>query len=102
MSSLLWKYYLEYDVDRFRRLLAAAASGPRPSPQKGSIGGVGITAAATGSPGSGIGLAAVASPKSTAKGKKSPALYGGGGGAGKSGPVLTKADVNSRDSSGLT
>jgi hypothetical protein len=106
MSSLLWRYYLEDDVDRFSRLLATAAFGPRPTAQKGNVGGTGGIAATTpGSPSSGIGLGIAMSPKATAKGKRSPALHGGGGGgggAGKSGVVLTKADINSRDSSGLT
>src|SRR5437773_12511919 len=99
MSSLLWKYYLEDDVDRFRRLLATATFGLRPSAQKGGTAGAGGPAGATGSSIGGIGLGIAASPKATAKGKKSPALYSGGGGTGKSGVVLTMAAVNSRDSS---
>ncbi|KAK2048105.1 BTB/POZ domain-containing protein [Colletotrichum somersetense] len=92
MSHLLWKYYWENDVERFRRLLAPAAhtsqtSARSPGVGSGSLGG-------------------------------SPALYGtsprnlktrkastGGIGAATSKNInanLSKAEINSRDHAGLT
>ncbi|KAF2733420.1 hypothetical protein EJ04DRAFT_565089 [Polyplosphaeria fusca] len=90
MSGYLWKYYLEDDVDRFRHVLETAAHSTRPGTQKSvtgwQVGSFG--AAVNSSPGS-YGL----SPAATNKGRRGMSVP----------PThLTRADVNSRDASGLT
>ncbi|OTA61525.1 hypothetical protein K449DRAFT_63668 [Hypoxylon sp. EC38] len=88
MSHLLWKYYWENDVDKFRRLLAPAGysqnTSKTPGPGVGSPGAFG------------------SSPRAAAKSRKasgfSPAIV-----APKSvSNTLGKGEVNSRDHSGLT
>ncbi|KAI1387700.1 uncharacterized protein F4822DRAFT_407326 [Hypoxylon trugodes] len=88
MSHLLWKYYWENDVDKFRRLLAQAGYSQTPSKSSGT--GVGSPGAFGSSPravtksrkASGFGLTAIA-PKNASS-------------------SLGKGDINSRDYSGLT
>lgn len=99
MSNLLWSAYLEDDVDRCRSLLGNGAQtfqytskGQGPSyGQSGSLGAIGA------SPGAGFGT----SPRNVVKGKK-PLGYVGNTGGKIQGNSLTKADINSRDGSGLT
>ncbi|KAJ9151213.1 BTB/POZ domain-containing protein 1 [Pleurostoma richardsiae] len=87
MSHLLWKYYWEDDVERFRRLLAPAGYNAPPAARNPNIGAGG------GSPG-----AFGTSPRAVTKPRKA---YGfGGSKAGSTG--LGKAEVNSRDHAGLT
>lgn len=90
MSHLLWKFYWEDDVEKFRRLLAPAgynAQAAARSPNLGSGGG---------SPG-----AFGTSPRAT-KSRKSSG-FGAGFGNTKSGSTaLGRAEVNSRDHAGLT
>ncbi|KAI0138908.1 hypothetical protein F4776DRAFT_662609 [Hypoxylon sp. NC0597] len=88
MSHLLWKYYWENDVDKFRRLLAPAGYSQNPSKTPG--------------PGVGNSGAFGSSPRAAAKSRKasgfSPAIV-----SSKSvGNNLGKGEVNSRDHSGLT
>ncbi|KAK8045213.1 BTB/POZ domain-containing protein 1 [Apiospora rasikravindrae] len=82
MSHLLWKYYWENDVDRFRRLLAPAGYSQNTYPSKGP-GIVGV-----GSPG-----AFGSSPRPQNKSRKVSGQVPGG---------FSKADLNSRDHAGLT
>ncbi|KAK8069641.1 hypothetical protein PG994_006257 [Apiospora phragmitis] len=82
MSHLLWKYYWENDVDRFRRLLAPAGYSQNTYPSK-SPGIVGV-----GSPG-----AFGTSPRPLAKSRKV---------SGQASAGFSKADLNSRDHAGLT
>ncbi|QDS72141.1 hypothetical protein FKW77_004181 [Venturia effusa] len=86
MSGYLWKYYLENDVENFRRVLETANYTTRAGTHKSNL-GLGF-----GSPGS-FGT----SPTLTVKGRKdyepSPTA---------SGLVLTRADLNHRDSAGRT
>jgi len=93
MSNLLWKYYLEDDVERFRKLLA---NGYNIS-YAGGGGGNGSVGSIIGSPASGFGT----SPRATTKGRKS---YGYGAGSATKGQThsLVRSDLNSRDRSGLT
>ncbi|KAF1946053.1 hypothetical protein EJ02DRAFT_337072 [Clathrospora elynae] len=88
MSGYLWKYYLEDDVDNFRHVLATPAHTNR-SASKGFAGWqAGHGAAVNSSPGS-----YNASPLTSAKGRK----------IGLSGAAnLSRSDINSRDSAGLT
>ncbi|ETS77881.1 hypothetical protein PFICI_09943 [Pestalotiopsis fici W106-1] len=81
MSHLLWKYYWENDVDRFRRLLAPAGHSHSPFTTKSPAQGVG-------SPG-----AYGHSPRPLAKLRKASAHAGN---------ALSKADVNGRDHAGLS
>ncbi|KAI1410503.1 hypothetical protein F5Y13DRAFT_74927 [Hypoxylon sp. FL1857] len=87
MSHLLWKYYWENDVDKFRRLLAPAGYSQNPSKSPGT---------GVGSPG-----AFGSSPRLAAKSRKA---YGFGATvvASKSGNNLGKSEINHRDHSGLT
>ncbi|KAI1205511.1 uncharacterized protein F4807DRAFT_442874 [Annulohypoxylon truncatum] len=87
MSHLLWKYYWENDVDKFRRLLAPVSYSQNPS--KGP-------ATTVGSPG-----AFGSSPRATKSRKASG--FGAGVGAPKTaGNSLGKSEINSRDHAGLT
>ncbi|OAA70529.1 BTB domain and ankyrin repeat containing protein [Cordyceps fumosorosea ARSEF 2679] len=86
MSHLLWKYYWENDVDRFRRLLdpaAAAAPAGSKSPVIGSAGWP--------SPG---GLSS--SPRLAPKSRKAATRFK------DSTNTIGRAEINSRDHSGLT
>ncbi|KAF4122694.1 BTB protein [Geosmithia morbida] len=99
MSHLLWKYYWDQDVDRFRHLLASPTAGQ--STQYPPIGGVGgSNSYLARSPGA---VAPGTSPRSTTKSRRpsgfTSAKPGGGGGAAG---TLGKAEVNSRDHAGLT
>lgn len=92
MSSHLWKYYLQDDVDRFRHLLETASYNVRPNnnnrPQH-----MASPAAVSSSPG-----ALSTSPTLTTKARK-PSTF-----SPHSGPVpsLTRADINWRDANGMT
>ncbi|KAI1777365.1 hypothetical protein F4818DRAFT_346172 [Hypoxylon cercidicola] len=86
MSHLLWKYYWENDVDKFRRLLAPA-SYSQPSKSPGTVGSPSAFGSSPRAPtklrkASGFGAAIVA-PKN-------------------GGNSLGKGEINSRDYSGLT
>ncbi|CAJ2505099.1 Uu.00g124930.m01.CDS01 [Anthostomella pinea] len=88
MSHLLWKHYWENDVDKFRRLLAPAGYTQTLSKR---------AAAGVGSPG-----ALGSSPRAVVKSRKSSGFGAGFGGPKNAGNNLGKAEVNSRDHSGLT
>lgn len=96
MSHLLWKYYWENDVEKFRRLLAPA--GPNyhatsKSPSIGNTGGgfLGASPSALGS-----------SPRTTPKPRKGSGYMHGLGKFKDGGTVLNRNEVNSRDHAGLT
>ncbi|EHK23691.1 uncharacterized protein TRIVIDRAFT_63891 [Trichoderma virens Gv29-8] len=94
MSHLLWKYFWENDVDKFRRLLASAGPNSQATARSPAV-GVGTYLGA--SPGS-IGT----SPRTTTKPRKASG-YAPGLGKGRDGSSgLSKAEVNSRDHAGLT
>ncbi|KAF2203578.1 hypothetical protein GQ43DRAFT_256054 [Delitschia confertaspora ATCC 74209] len=90
MSGYLWKYYFEDDVDSFRQVLENGAPSARPGPQKSHTGwqGGGFGAPVNSSPGS-FG----ASPMGNTRARKS---------LGSTGLPLTRFDINSKDSAGLT
>lgn len=96
MSHLLWKYYWENDVDKFRRLLAPAgpnAHAVSKSPAIGSAQGGYLG-------GSPIGLGT--SPRPSNKSRR-PSGYATGPGKSKDTSLsLGRAEVNSRDHAGLT
>jgi alpha-tubulin suppressor-like RCC1 family protein len=99
MRNLLWKYYLEDDVDKFRRLLANTSHNPQYS-SKGHGGGAGQSnslGSVAGSPG---GFAT--SPKAFMKNRKVSGQTGNTSGARGANTALGRAEVNSRDHAGLT
>ncbi|EAA31161.2 hypothetical protein GE21DRAFT_8820 [Neurospora crassa] len=79
-THLLWKYYWEDDVEKFRRLLSLAAHGPQPAGRSSNI-----TQGQAGGAGS-LGT----SPRPSGKSRKQP------------NGALSRIDVNSRDHVGLT
>lgn len=89
MSSYPWKAYYEDDVDTFRQYLAASVYNTRPHAGRG-----GNAAATIGSP-QGYGTSPVVVSKGRKGGPNTPSSNPGGA-------TLTKADVNWRDSAGLT
>jgi ankyrin repeat protein len=94
MSNLLWKFYLEDDVEKFRRLLANSNYQAQHS-SKGHGGGTGYTntfGSLVGSPGG-------ASPKNAPKGRK---VSGNISGSKATNLALGRVEVNSRDHAGLT
>ncbi len=105
MSSYLWRFYLEDDVESFRQLLANASYNAWSHTQKGNTGGTGGNAGATiGSPGAAL----ASSPKLTSKNRKAS-------GWNQAGPVsvgqsqkafanlsLNRSDINSKDAQGVT
>lgn len=95
MSHLLWKYFWENDVDRFRRLLAPAGLSSQTTAKNPAV-GVGASYLGV-SPGS-IGT----SPRATTKPRKTPGYSSSHGRAKDGGAGLGKAEVNSRDHAGLT
>lgn len=79
-THLLWKYYWEDHVEKFRRLLSPAAHGPQPSGRSSNI-----TSGAAGASGT-LGT----SPRPSGKPRK------------QLNNALSRVDVNSRDHVGLT
>lgn len=103
MSTLLWKYYFENDVENFRQVLARATYIIFTQSTKGSGGGRTGSIGITGSPGATLG----ASPTLSKSAK------GSSGNAHRAPPsnatpklhanvTLSRADVNWRDSHGVT
>ncbi|KAI1490298.1 BTB/POZ domain-containing protein [Biscogniauxia mediterranea] len=88
MSHLLWKYYWENDVDKFRRLLAPASYSQNPTKSQST---------AVGIPG-----AFGSSPRAAAKSRKVAGLGANAGGSKNAGSNLGKSEINSRDHMGLT
>lgn len=99
MSNLVWKYYLEDDVDKFRRLLANANHSSQHTP-KGHGGGP----ASSSSFGNKIGSSGAlgTSPKTFAKSRKVTGPVGNLGGNKGHGNALSRVELNSRDYAGLT
>ncbi|KAL9580284.1 MAG: hypothetical protein Q9212_004585 [Teloschistes hypoglaucus] len=104
MSALLWKAYLENDVDQFRHLLANASFTPSAThPKATSAGFKGAHGTSAGI----LGTSLSTSPTLSHKNKKS--AHGGFTGSthakgAKSAPslILGRADINIKDSSGCT
>ncbi|KAK4150566.1 hypothetical protein C8A00DRAFT_36817, partial [Chaetomidium leptoderma] len=92
MTHLLWKFYWEDDVDRFRRLLAPAGHGAQNGPRGSNLGsGTG------GSPGYGT------SPRAATKSSRKLQSFGTGSGSTRLGHGgLGKNEINIRDHAGLT
>ncbi|KAI4726313.1 hypothetical protein E4T49_05943 [Aureobasidium sp. EXF-10728] len=91
MSSHLWKYYLQDDVDRFRHLLETASYNVRPHQHRAQS--MQTPAAVSSSPGT-----LSTSPTLTAKARKPSNFSPNAGNM----PPLTRADINWRDANGMT
>ncbi|KAI4248256.1 MAG: hypothetical protein LQ352_005974, partial [Teloschistes flavicans] len=104
MSALLWKAYFENDVDQFRHLLANASFTPSTTHLKATSGAFkGLHGLPAGNPSTNL----ATSPTLSHKHKK--AVHGGLTGTNhakgtKSAPslILSRADINVKDSSGCT
>lgn len=96
MSHLLWKYYWENDVDKFRRLLAPASYGSQVASKSPALGGGGSIHLG-GSPG-GLGT----SPRTGGKLRRTSGYASTPGKSKDAAFTLGKAEVNSRDHAGLT
>ncbi|TWU75961.1 hypothetical protein ED733_006704 [Metarhizium rileyi] len=96
MSHLLWKFYWEDDVDKFRRLLVPAGPNPHTTNKSPSIGntGSGIFGASPGGFGS--------SPRMTPKSRKTSGYTHGICKSKDGGAILNRNEINSRDHAGLT
>ncbi|OLN95979.1 BTB/POZ domain-containing protein 1 [Colletotrichum chlorophyti] len=92
MSHLLWKYYWENDVERFRRLLAPAGFSAQAAARSPGIG----AGPSGGSPG------AYGTPPRNFKLRKSSAAGVGVSASRHANATLGKAEVNGRDHVGLT
>ncbi|KAG5978142.1 hypothetical protein E4U55_006352 [Claviceps digitariae] len=98
MSHLLWKYYWENDVDRFRRLLAPAGTGSHAATSSHTIDTIG-----GGFSGGGSGGGIASSPRTTPRPPRKASAYTPGTGKFKDGGVgLNRSEINSRDHAGLT
>jgi alpha-tubulin suppressor-like RCC1 family protein len=105
MSNLLWKYFLEDDVDRFRNLLGNGSQTFQYTPRGQNGGGGGGGGGQTNSLGAIVGspeIGSNASPRHVVKSRKSSGYMGNAGGSKGQSNALTKADLNNRDHSGLT
>lgn len=96
MSHLLWKYYWENDVDKFRRLLAPAGPNSHAVSKSPAIGG-GNGGYLGGSP-----LGTSPRPGNNKSRRASGYMTGAGRSKDPSNLSLGRAEVNSRDHAGLT
>jgi alpha-tubulin suppressor-like RCC1 family protein len=100
MSGYLWKFYLEDDVDSFRQVLETATFTTRSGTHKGHGGGH------AGSSNVGLGLGSpggfATTPPPTVKGRKEHNAPRGTVNTVSGGLILTRADINHRDSFGRT
>ncbi|KAK7419966.1 hypothetical protein QQZ08_010602 [Neonectria magnoliae] len=94
MSHLLWKYYWENDVDKFRRLLAPTSYNTQNVSRGPAIGGSSFPATSPG----GLGT----SPRPVAKQRRASGHPQTPGKSKDSKPNLGRSEVNSRDYAGLT
>ena len=97
MSVYLWKFYLQDDIDNFRRVLAAAnhsgSAHPRGHGTGGHVGPV------IGSPGQGL----ATSPNLQSKSRGQSEWHMGARGIKAFGNImLTRGDINSKDTHGVT
>lgn len=104
MSTYLWKYYFENDVENFRQVLASATYNAPTVTSRGGASGTGGNTGALGSPGTSL----ATSPILTSKIRKSlgwsPSMPSSGAKGSKlaTNIHLTRADINSKDFNGVT
>ena len=84
MSTHLWKYYLENDIDNFRQLLAGANYSAAAHSKGHGLGPI------IGSPGKALATSPTLRNKAVKNGKASTSV------------TLTRADINARDAHGVT
>lgn len=99
MSNLLWKYYVEDDVDKFRRLLANA-NYPSQHTLKSQGGGSAFSSSFGNKIGSSGGFGT--SPKTSSKSRKATGPIGNTSGNKGQGNAISRAEINNRDHAGLT
>lgn len=99
MSNLLWKYYLEDDVDKFRRLLENASHSSQHT-SKGHGGGTASSSSFGNKVGNSGGFGT--SPKAVTKNRKISGQVGNASGNKGHGSALSRLELNSRDYAGLT
>ena len=103
MSTLLWKYYFENDVENFRQVLSRATYNASVQSTKGGGGGRAGSIGIAGSPGATLGGSPTLSK--SAKGSSwnnQRALPGNATPKSFANVTLSRADVNWRDSHGVT
>src|SRR5688500_1210923 len=94
MSHLLWKYYWDNDVERFRRLLAPAGYAAQTASKSPNLGSPAQFAASpAGFPGT--------SPR-VARSRKVSGYAPSAGNTRGAANLVGKAEINSRDHAGLT
>ena len=103
MSTLLWKYYFENDVENFRQVLARASYNATTQSTKGGGGGRAASIGIAGSPGASLGT----SPTLSKSGKGSSwisqrDLPSHATSRSLANVTLSRADVNWRESHGVT
>lgn len=103
MSTLLWKYYFENDVENFRQVLSRATYNASAQSTKGGSGGRAGSIGIAGSPGATLGTSPTLSK--SAKGyswNNQRAPLGNATPKSFANVTLSRADVNWRDSHGVT
>ncbi|XMA17096.1 hypothetical protein WAI453_009887 [Rhynchosporium graminicola] len=96
MSNLLWKFYHNEDVEKFRHLLSSGSQATQYTPKNGALGNTQSWGSITGSQG---GFAT--SPRNVTKHRKVSGQQVAAGSKGLN-TSLNRADVNGRDHAGLT
>lgn len=97
MSNLLWKFYHNEEVEKFRHLLSNGSQNTQYTPKNyGGLGNAQSWGSLTGSP-SGF----ATSPRTVTKHRKASGQQGASGTKWLN-ASLTRAEVNSRDYAGLT
>lgn len=94
MSHLLWKYYWENDVDKFRRLLAPTSYNTQNVSKSPAVGSSSFTARSPG----GLGT----SPRLVAKQRRASGHHQTPAKSKDASQNLGRAEINSRDHAGLT
>lgn len=92
MSTYLWQYYFENDVEKFRQVLAHATYSTSANAARSGVAGRGGGSVAIGSPGTSLSK----SPTLTWKNKKVHSVHEEGN------VTITRTDVNWRDAHGVT
>lgn len=103
MSTLLWQYYFENDVENFRQVLARATYNASAHSTKGSGGGRAGSIGPAGSPGATLGTPPTLSKSANASSwKNQRAVPSNAPPKSLANVTLSRADVNWRDSHGVT
>ncbi len=104
MSTYLWKYYFENDVENFRQVLANATYNAPAVTSRGGASGTGGHTGTLGSPGTSLATSPILTSKSRKSSGWSPSVPSSGAKGSKSSTNinLTRADINAKDFNGVT